>query len=125
MAARIVSGYYELAVQSTIPASLSHAITIRPCYTEKMKALMLLLIAIIFVATAMQLRTLYNRAAALSEEYARVAKKTESLEKENVDLQASIVYLSDTANLVKEARKALHYGAADERLIVVVPKKHQ
>lgn len=88
-----------------------------------MKVLMLLLIAIIFVATATQLKTLYGRAESLFDEQERVARKVLSLEKENVDLQASIVYLGDDANLVKEARRSLNYGSTDERLIIVIPKK--
>lgn len=85
---------------------------------------MLLLIAIIFVATVSQLKTLYGRASALSDEYKRAARKVEVIAKENMDLDANIIYLGNAANLVKEARRALNYGAPDERLIVVIPKKN-
>lgn len=85
---------------------------------------MLLLIAIIFVATVAQLRTLHGRANILSEEHERAVRKVDVLAKENMDLEADIVYLGNAANLVKEARRALNYGAPDERLIVVVPKKN-
>lgn len=88
-----------------------------------MKVLILILIAIIFVATVSQLKTLHGRAKILSEEHERAVRRVDALAKENIDLQASIIYLGDSANLVKEARRALNYGAPDERLIVVIPKK--
>ncbi len=84
---------------------------------------MLLLIAIIFAATAVQLKGLYYRDAALAADHARVVKKVDDLTRENVDLEATVAYLGDPQNLATAARKELNYGAPGERLIVVIPKK--
>lgn len=85
---------------------------------------MLLLIVIIFVATAVQLKGLYYHDEALIAERDRVVKKVDGLLSENVELEATIAYLGDPQNLAKAARKELHYGEPGERLIVVIPKKN-
>ena len=84
---------------------------------------MLLLIAVIFAATAVQLKGLYYHDATLRAERDRVVKKVDGLLNENIDLEADIRYLADSQNLVKAARRELNYGAPGERLIVVIPKK--
>lgn len=85
---------------------------------------MLLLVAIVFAATAVQLKGLYYRNEALGAERDRVVKKVDGLSRENVDLEATIAYLDDPENLAKAARKELNYGAPGERLMVIIPKKN-
>ena len=87
------------------------------------KSLIYLLLLVFLSFLTYQLYGLYQRRAAVAEEFVKNQKQLDGLEEENKNLQADIGYFQNPQNLIKEFKSRFNYAGRGEKLIIVVPQK--
>ena len=75
--------------------------------------------AIILGFVSFQVYRLYASNSIAESEFGRISSKLEELEKENEQLQADIVYYSESENLAKELKARFDYKKPGEKLIKI------
>lgn len=74
-------------------------------------------------ATAMQLYNLQLKKVQLTNDLSKISRKVSDIESENGMLESELIYMKNENRLIREAKAQFNYAEADEKLIIVVPKK--